>query len=385
MSTHELFFATNRNHLGSNRWRPDGYGKAFSADGMENLRFGRLSVEADERTVAAAMRTTSAGGPVHGGKLGTYFASLVEDADVRAYEEKIDPSISQDAQASVKLGSAAFFDDLQRIMMGGTDTLVLIHGFNVSWAGAVAAALSLQASLNRADGTDAEQKVNVVLFTWPSDGMALPFVSYKSDRSEAAGSGNAVGRAFLKLRDFLAGLNDRAKGTPVCGQDIHLLCHSMGNYVLQNALARMATYTPGNALPRIFEHVFLCAPDVDDTALESGEALGRVHEIARGVTVYHNRGDKAMYVSDYTKGNPERLGTNGAAHPAALHNKVQQVDCSEFAGEGTDFVQHSYFNSGLPNLDIRHSIEGLAPDDKRRNRRRKGDLPNVWELYRRRG
>ncbi len=384
MPTLQLFYATNRKHTGANRWRPSGYGKAFSVDGMENLRFGRLSVKADDATLAAAMRSKSAGGPVHGGKLGKYLESLVESADIRAYEEKIDPAISQDAQA-VKLGSAAFFDDLQQVMMGGTDTVVMIHGFNVSWAGAVAAALSLQVALNRTDGDDPKQKVNVVLFTWPSDGMALPFVSYKSDRSEAAGSGHAVGRAFLKLRDFLAALNDRAREQPVCGQDIHLLCHSMGNYVLQNALARMDAYTPGNALPRIFEHVFLCAPDVDDTVLEAGAPLGRVHEIARCVTIYHNRGDKAMVVSDYTKGNPERLGTNGAAHPAALHNKVQQVDCSGVAGEGTDFVQHSYFNSGLPNLDIRQSIEGLANDARTRYRRRKGDLANVWELRTRRG
>lgn len=380
----KIFYATNRNHLGPDRWNPTGYGKGFSADGMENLRFGTVSVNASDAKLRAALHATSAGGAVHGGKLGDYLGDLAGGATIHAYAEKIDPSISQDSQKNVVLGSAAFFADLQSLMMGGTDTVVFIHGFNVSWQGAVAAAMSLQASLNRTDGADPKQKANVVLFSWPSDGMALPLVSYKSDRSEAAGSGNAVGRAFLKLRDFLAGLNDRATGEPVCGQDIHLLCHSMGNYVLQNALARMDAYTPGNALPRLFENVFLCAPDVDDTALEAGAPLGRVHEIARTVTVYHNRGDKAMYVSDYTKGNPERLGTNGAAHPAAVHNKVQQVDCSDVAGEGTDFVQHSYFNSGLPNLDIRHSIEGLAPDDRRRNRRRKGDLANVWELARRR-
>jgi esterase/lipase superfamily enzyme len=382
MAKLQLFYATNRNHLGEDRWHPSGYGKNFSADGMENLRFGRLTVNASDAKMKTAMQAESAGAAVNGSKLGDYLKTLVEGAAIEAYEEKIDPRVSQESQKSIVLGSAAFFADLKDLMMGGTDTLIFIHGFNVSWDAAVASALALQASLNRTDGTDAKQKVNVVLFTWPSDGMALPLVSYKSDRSEAAGSGHAVGRAFLKLRDFLARLNDRATGEPVCGQDIHLACHSMGNYVLQNALKRMDEYTPGNALPRLFEHVFLCAPDVDDNVLEIGAPLGRVHELARCVTVYHNRGDKAMYVSDYTKGNPERLGTNGAAHPATLHNKVHQVDCSAFAGEGTDFVQHSYFNSGLPNLDIRHSIEGLANDDKRRNRRRKGDLPNVWELKR---
>ena len=101
------------------------------------------------------------------------------------------------------------------------------------------------------------------------------------------------------------------------------------------------------------------------------------------MTVYHNRGDKAMYVSDYTKGNPERLGTNGAAHPATLHNKVHQVDCSAFAGEGTDFVQHSY-QLRPANLDIRHGIGGLANDDKRRNRRRRATCRTCGRLVRKR-
>ncbi len=376
----QLFFATNRKHEGQKRWRPKRYGKSFSADGMENLRFGRLSLKADAAKLRAAMASSSAGGPVNGGTLGSYLTGLAKKADIHAYAEKIDPTISEDGQPNIALGSAGFFADLLGIMTGGTDTVIFIHGFNVTWESAVGSALALQVALNRTDGAVPAQKVNVVLFSWPSDGMALPLVSYKSDRTEASGSGYAVGRAFLKLRDFLTSLRDRATGAPLCGQDIHVACHSMGNFVLQNALDRMHDHTPGNALPRLFEHVFLCAPDVDDAVLEPGQPLGRVQEIARCVTVYHNRGDKAMYVSDYTKGNPERLGTNGAARPAVLHNKIHQVDCTRVAGIGNDFVQHSYYCSGLTNLDIRQSIEGLPLDDPKRKRRRKSDLPNVWEI-----
>jgi len=375
-----LFFATNRKHEGKDRWRPKRYGKSFSADGMENLRFGRLSLKADAAKLGAAMASSSAGGPVNGGALGSYLSGLARKADIRAYAEKIDPTISEDGQPNIALGSAGFFADLQGIMTGGTDTVIFIHGFNVTWESAVGSALALQVALNRTDGAVPAQKVNVVLFSWPSDGMALPLVSYKSDRTEASGSGYAVGRAFLKLRDFLISLRDRTTGAALCGQDIHVACHSMGNFVLQNALDRMDDHTPGNALPRLFEHVFLCAPDVDDTVLEPSQPLGRVQEIARCVTVYHNRGDKAMYVSDYTKGNPDRLGTNGAARPAVLHNKIHQVDCTPVAGIDNDFVQHSYYCSGLTNLDIRHSIEGLPLDDPKRRRRRKSDLPNVWEI-----
>jgi len=375
---YDLFYATNRNHVGADRFRPDAYGKSFSADGLENLRFGRLTVTADENAIAAAMQVSAAGAAVDGEALNRIFNNSMGSCRITAYEEKLDPNTYEAHQAGPVLGSAAFFKDLQRVMMGGSDVVVFVHGFNVSWAAAVASALALEASLNREDGRDKAQKTRVVLFTWPSDGLALPFVSYKSDRTEAAASGYAVGRGFLRLRDFLASLKDRANTEPLCNQSIHLLCHSMGNYVLENALFRLAERSSGRSLPRIFEHVFLCAADVDDAALQPGEGLGRVHEIASRVTVYSNRSDKALVVSDYTKGNPDRLGTNGAANARMLHNKIDLVDATPLSIPG--FVEHSYHLSGATSLDIRHSLEGLDPSDRARPRRPEGSIPSKWVL-----
>lgn len=376
MTERRLFYATNRNHLGNDRWHPDGYGKKFSDDGVENLRFGRLTLEVDESKLAKHLEADRGSmGQGDGEGLIKYLAKCTDSADIIAYREKINRSIAEDQQDNIKLGSQGAFSDLQAIMRENTDVLLYIHGFNVSWADAVGSALSLQEMLNHCPDGDTEQRVQVVLFSWPSDGMALPFVSYKSDRSEAAGSGNAVGRAILKVRDFLASLR-RADAT-LCKQDLHILCHSMGNYLLQNALERCDAFTPGNALPRLFEHIFLCAPDVDDTALETGQPLERLHELARSVSVYHNRGDVALVVSDFTKGNPDRLGSNGPARPAVVHNKVHQVDCTPIV-KGR--VEHSYYLVGHVNADIRMSIDGLQHDDPRRRRNRVGLMGNQWEM-----
>ena len=209
--------------------------------------------------------------------------------------------------------------------------------------------------------------------------MALPWVSYKSDRSEARGSGAAVGRALLKTRDFLIELRGRAKNgdNKLCKQNIHIACHSMGNFLLQEVLSRMSDHTPGTSLPRIFEHVFLCAPDVDDTALESGQPLERISQIARNVTIYHNRGDVAMVISDYTKGQPERLGGAGAAHPILLHNKVHQVDCTPIVH---GFVEHSYYLVGNVLKDIRLSIDGINQENKQKRNRESGAQRNIWVM-----
>ncbi len=376
MTERRLFYATNRNHLGNDRWHPDSYGKKFSNDGVENLRFGRLTVEVDESKLTKYLEAERGSmGQGDGEGMIKYLAKCADSADIVAYRERIKPSIAEDQQDKIKLGSQGAFSDLRAIMRKNTDVLLYIHGFNVSWTDAVGSALSLQEMLNHCPDGDSEQNVQVVLFTWPSDGMALPFVSYKSDRSEAAGSGNAVGRAILKVRDFLASL--RREDETLCKQDLHILCHSMGNYLLQNALERCDAFTPGNALPRLFEHIFLCAPDVDDTALEVGQPLAQLHELARSVSVYHNRGDVALVVSDFTKGNPDRLGSNGPARPAVVHNKVHQVDCTPIV---KGLAEHSYYLVGHVNADIRMSIDGIQHDDPRRRRNRVGLMGNQWEI-----
>jgi esterase/lipase superfamily enzyme len=383
MAKLELFYATNRRHEGGTRFRPHTYGTAFSRDGIENLRFGRVEVQADEAKIAPLLaRDRAPIGPGAGEQLSEYLAQCARHdrgARILAYRESL-PAGTDDAEAGeIVLGSLAMFADLKAIMDGRSDVLVYVHGFNVSWEEAVGGALALQLMLNRGGGLDAAQTVAVVLFTWPSDGQAKPWLSYKSDRAEGSASAGAFARGLLKLRDFLADLRDRAHDAQVklCQQDIHLLCHSMGNFVLQHTLPKLDDFTPGDAFPRLFEHIFLCAPDLDDDALEPGHGLGRVHELARHVTIYHNREDVALHISDYTKGNPDRLGSQGAARPALLHNKVHQVDCHDLV---TGLVEHSYYLEGWVNQDIRLSIEGREQADRERRRDLKGDLPNVWKL-----
>lgn len=381
MSVVNLFYATNRRHIGE-QWTPDGYGTDFSSDGQENLRFGRISFNADDNRINQLLQRKKKGEKDGGDgeQLSEYFAKCFEESSViKAYPERINHKTTDKHQPTAKLGSRAFFNDLHKAMLNKSDVLVYIHGFNVSWADAVAAASSLQVMVNR-HRLPEEKKVMVILFTWPSDGKALPYVSYKSDRTDASGSGKAFGRGLLKLRDYLEELKTdcKKKNIELCNQEIHLLCHSMGNYVLQNTLKRMRSFSYGRSLPRLFEHIFLCAPDVSDDVLEPDREMGDVHQLARSVTVYHNKGDVAMYISDYTKGNPDRLGHAGAARPAQLHRKCHQVDCSPLV---SGLVEHSYYLWGPVNNDIIFSINGVSDDDTATRRRtRHANYNNVWVM-----
>lgn len=379
MVTHELFFATNRKHEGDDRWHPTGYGKKFSDDGLENLRFGKLALQTDKVKVATHLRAKGDYGLGDGIGLSEYLAKQASNPDnikIDAYEENIPDKQRSELHQDVKLGSRGMFEDLRRIMENTADVLVYIHGFNVSWTAAVGAALALQIRLQQSSAKDGSQNLAVVLFSWPSDGLALPYVSYKSDRTEAAASGRAFARGVLKLRDYL--MEICKKNGNRCGQDIHLLCHSMGNYALQEALPKIADYSSGRCLPRIFENIFMCAPDVDSNSFEGDMPLARLPELARSISVYYNREDKAMYISDYTKGNPERLGCDGVARPALLNAKIHNIDCTPIVS-GQGLVEHSYYLNGHVNDDIRRSTDGV-PVENRPMRRKKGDWPNLWEM-----
>ena len=74
------------------------------------------------------------------------------------------------------------------------------------------------------------------VFSWLSVasaiGIPLPYNDYTHDRATAAASGPAVARTHQETYDYA----DLLAAPERCKQSIHLLCHSMENYVLRNAL-----------------------------------------------------------------------------------------------------------------------------------------------------
>lgn len=393
MATFNLYFATNRGHEGKFRDKPDRYGKKPSSDGGENLRFGKASLKgADLSIVKTLISKEIKYGVGNGIGLSEYLLELIKknNLSIKAYADtllKTKPDVAQVTNMN-KLGSIATFKSLQGKMKKCSDVLIYIHGFNVSWEEAVAAAIALQIMLDQSSDNDSSKEIKeivVVLFTWPSDGAAVPIYSYKSDRLDAEFSGSAFGRGLLKFRDFLVKLPTRKTsqskkhvGELKCKREVHLLCHSMGNYVLQNTIKRMIEFNHGLRLPRLFDHIFLCSPDVDEDVLETDQPLARLAETAKSISVYHNSGDVAMYVSDFTKQNPDRLGLNGTANPSRLNQKIHQIDCSDIV---SGVVEHSYYLNGNVNLDIRQSIHGKEHDDAIRNRMtRNNSWPNQWVL-----
>lgn len=72
----------------------------------------------------------------------------------------------------------------------------------------------------------------------------------------------------------------------------------------------------------------------------------------------------------------EMLGSSSARDP---QQKVQQVDCTPVV-QGEGLVEHSYYQVGHVNTDIRLSLNGATMDDPRRRRVRSGPWGNVWQM-----
>ncbi len=376
-----LYFATNRNHLPSgqaHRYRPDGYGNDFSTQGKENLRCGKVTLSIDEAVTKKFTQKIKHGQIGDGEGLYSELLCKIEDSKIEAY-----PDATLDNREKVqidKLASTAMFKEIKLKMTRGADVLIYIHGFNVSWNQALATSFALEQMLNsgKTDQPETDESETIVfLFSWPSNGSVL---DYFDDRDDALNSGKAIGRGFLRLRDFFSYLKSEvsAGNEDYCNSDINLLCHSLGNYVLQNAMNIIIENNSGRKLPKLFKHIFMCAPDVEDTIFEQDEGLERLVEITNYISLYFNEGDIGMWVSDKIKGNPKRLGDSGINNMSRISSKIHQADCTTIV---KGLIEHSYYMWGRVNQDIRLSTRGISVySEKHRFRRKIAGLTNSWEF-----
>lgn len=343
-----VYFATNRNYQPENSQLV--FGGGINIDGIAGLRFGHVD-------------------------FGENVDKLLRGAKVEVYEDiNVDPNEPPPAEPDLKRGGGRLLEGVRKAMCEGQDTLVFIHGFNVSFNDAMEAGARLARQLritpldDRGLATGEAKPVNVVVFSWPSDGEKVPWMSYYSDRDDARASGPALARAYFKLRDFLTWLQRkdarRPEGTPsiLCDRDIHLMAHSMGAYVLRQGVQALI-HKEAEGIRRIFGQILLASPDEDDDTFERDDKLKPLSGLAKRITVYFNPKDRALWVSDKTKTNPDRLGTDGPRLIDLLPKKVALVDCRRVAGEADNAALHSYYvNSPAVVGDIDRTLAGADID-----------------------
>lgn len=197
--------------------------------------------------------------------------------------------------------------------------LIFVHGFNTSFQEGVLRFSQIV--------WDMQFKSIPILFSWPSAGGVL---NYLYDFNSALGARQLFGKLIQMLR------------VEAKVETLHIVAHSMGNFVLLDALNQLAN---AGALPKLSE-IVMAAPDVDIDLYKTLAA--NIRPWARGMTLYASANDKALVISRRAAGKP-RAGDVFSGGPILLPN-IESIDVSAM-GDEMFGLNHDVFASDRSLID----------------------------------
>lgn len=211
-----------------------------------------------------------------------------------------------------------------------------IHGFNVGWAASSASYLNLCNQLfSEPNGIGL-----CVSFDWPSYGNVL---GYYPDRAHARACANDLTTVLSLLYDYL--LDKQAAAIKnvnnACKAKVSMISHSMGNYVLQKAMAAAWTRKNQPLLASLLNQLIMVAADVDNDLFDAGAPDNgdgsAIVNLTYRITALYTGKDSVLGMSAGLKHfGTRRLGRSGLAHKPPLvtqppeTDNVWDVDCSSF-------------------------------------------------------
>ena len=274
---------------------------------------------------------------------------------------------SKDIPSEELCCSQDIFSEIENRMYRGIDTIVFFHGFHNSFENSLIGA----AELKRLYETEGNREYTMIVLSWPSDGELL--FAYGGDRRDARRSRKVLGAGLYKMSQFLIELcwlkysqktisdTDRSEALKKkdnqasCGR-LHIMAHSMGNYVLRHVLQELCKIT-GGRISQLFDEILLIAADEDEDSFEHKNKFKFLPELAKRISVYFNQADIPLIISDLFMGNPDRLGSAGPREPYKVPANVSLINCSNVV-EG--FLEHNYHKTELKaRRDISHVLAGL--------------------------
>lgn len=189
------------------------------------------------------------------------------------------------------------------------DILFFVHGFNVSHQAARDSHVQVARSLTAVGWTG-----TVVSYDWPSDGLVF---AYLPDRDNARAAASTLVSAGIALLE--------AQQTPDCTINLHVMAHSMGGFVTQQAFAW--AYQDVAPVWAVAQLLFVAA-DVDRSVFGADNYSAKMFgQHAGRLTAYCNRYDKALLASNAKRLElAPRMGRVGL--PADAPPMMCEVDCS---------------------------------------------------------
>lgn len=206
---------------------------------------------------------------------------------------------------------------------------IFVHGFDNSWGSSVRKYSQIVGSLFSGPRSLGE----CILFAWPSEGSP---VGYYPDRSEARQSAEDFADVLSALYDWMAVKQAQAASDPnqACRAKTSVIAHSMGNYVLENAMNYAWTRKNRPLLMSLINQLVMVAADVDNDLFRSGENVSHgdgegIANLSYRVTALYSGRDSVLGMSAGLKHfGKRRLGRSGLDRTYPLPDNVWDVDCS---------------------------------------------------------
>jgi esterase/lipase superfamily enzyme len=155
-----------------------------------------------------------------------------------------------------------------------------------------------------------------------------------------------------------------------CRAKVSLIAHSMGNYVVQKAMAAAWTRKNQPLLVSLINQLLMVAADVDCDLFDQGAPDNNdgnaIANLTYRITALFSGRDTVLGASAGLKHfGMRRLGRSGLPHhppmadPSSPTDNVWDVDCSSFFRSDVQDIHGAYFLTGGTIELMRHILRGL--------------------------
>jgi esterase/lipase superfamily enzyme len=243
--------------------------------------------------------------------------------------------------------------------------MLFIHGYSATFRDAARRTAQISYDLNYQGAA--------MFFSWPAGSDLESFeqrANYVKDLRRAQDSDDDLVSVIQKIARFSG------------AKRVHLIAHSMGNYVLTEALKTIDDrLSDGRVRPMLFDQVILAAPDINAKEYVKKNGLGqRLKPFAKRYTVYASTADKALWLSKSVNGY-EPLGfLNSYSQGGARDLLYDLVDASQLT-EGWFDSGHIYYGD-MPEvlIDLGYIFRGIQAKSLQRGL---AETPPMYRLSRR--
>jgi len=290
----------------------------------------------------------------------TYWKSAADPNDLVNFSAW--QSMSQAAfQAALVQAADAFPHPLVTPSEDQKHVNIFVHGFDTTWSSAVQRYGKIVSNLFSEPNSMGE----CVLFTWPSKGSVA---EYLPDRSEARQSADDFAEVLSDLYDWMAKKQQDAANDPqqACKATTSLIAHSMGNYVLENAMNVVWTRKNRPLLMSLLNQIIMVAADVDNDIFRSGDAVTHgdgegIANLSYRTTALYTGRDSVLGMSAGLKHfGKRRLGRSGLDRTCPVPDNVWDIDCSTLLAPNLNGVQihGAYFDEPQCYVLMRSLLQG---------------------------